>query len=269
VPKRSKWQDRSIIQDQERIVTVNPKAILITGAAGGIGAALARAYAAPGIHLFLGDLELDTLNKLCAECGNLGASAHGCVVDVTDKAATERWIADADTVSPLDLVIANAGISYGNAVHEETAEQIRAVFAVNLDGMLNTVLPALQFFRHRKRGQIGLMSSLAGLRGFPHAPSYCATKGAIRIFGQGLRARVKREGVSVSVIIPAFVKTPMTDANLYRMPRVITADRAASIIKGKLAQDKGEFVFPRPYPAVAWAACAMPPSIMAYFTEFK
>ncbi len=250
-------------------MTTKPKAILITGAAGGIGQALAKAYAAPGIHLFLGDLELPELDKLCAECGELGASAHGCVVDVTDKAAMEQWIADADTVSPLDLVIANAGISHGNAVQEETADQIRAVFAVNLDGMLNTVLPALPLLRERKRGQIALMSSLAGVRGFPHAPSYCASKAAIRVFGQGLRARVRREGVSVSVIIPAFVKTPMTDANLYKMPRVIDADEAAKVIKRKLAQDKAEFVFPHPYPAVAWAACAMPPSIMAYFTKFK
>ncbi len=250
-------------------MTVNPKAILITGAAGGIGAALARVYAAPGIHLFLGDLESPKLDKLCAECGDLGASAHARVVDVTDKAAMEKWIAEADAISPLELVIANAGISYGNAVEEETADQVRAVFAVNLEGTLNTVLPALPLLRRRKSGQIALMSSLAGVRGFPHAPSYCASKAAIRVFGQGLRARVKREGVSVSVIIPAFVKTPMTDANLYRMPRVVEADQAAKIIKRKLAQDKAEFVFPHPYPAVAWAACAMPPSVLAYFTEFK
>ena len=250
-------------------MTPNPKAILITGAAGGIGAALARTYAAPGTHLFLGDLGLSKLDKLCAECGDLGALAHPCVVDVTDKAAMEQWIVEADAISPLDLVIANAGISHGNAVEEETADQIRAVFAVNLDGMLNTVLPALPLFRRRKSGQIALMSSLAGVRGFPHAPSYCASKAAIRVFGQGLRARVKREGVSVSVIIPAFVKTPMTDANLYRMPRVVEADQAAKIIKRKLAQDKAEFVFPHPYPAVAWVACAMPPSVLAYFTEFK
>jgi NADP-dependent 3-hydroxy acid dehydrogenase YdfG len=250
-------------------VTANPKAILITGAAGGIGAALARAYAAPGIHLFLGDLELPKLDKLCAECGDLGALAHACVVDVTDKIAMEKWIVEADTISPLELVIANAGISHGNAVEEETADQIRAVFAVNLDGTLNTVLPALPLLRRRKSGQIALMSSLAGVRGFPHAPSYCASKAAIRVFGQGLRARVKREGVSVSVIIPAFVRTPMTDANLYQMPRVVAPDRAAKIIKRKLAQDKAEFVFPHPYPAVAWVACAVPPSILAYFTKFK
>ncbi len=63
---------------------------------------------------------------------------HNKAVDVTDKTAMEDWISEADAISPLDLVVANAGVSYGNLVDEETAEQIRAVFAVNLDGMLNT-----------------------------------------------------------------------------------------------------------------------------------
>jgi short-subunit dehydrogenase len=247
----------------------DPRSILITGAAGGLGSALARAYAEPGVHLFLSDVDGEKLEGLCASCKDLGAAASGCVIDVTNKTAMEAWIAEADQVRPLDLVIANAGISHGNLRKEETADQIRAVFAVNIDGTLNTVLPVLPLFRERKRGQIAFMSSLAGLRGFPHAPSYCASKAAIRVFGQGLRARVKREGVSVSVIIPAFVKTPMTKANLYRMPGVIEADRAAKIIKRSLARGKSEFVFPWLYPVVAWTVSAAPPSIMAYFTKLK
>ncbi len=243
--------------------------VLITGAAGGIGYALARVYAAPGVSLFLGDSDAGGFENLCPKCTDLGATVYNSRVDVTDKAAMEDWIAEADAISPLDLVIANAGISHGNLVEEETADQIRAVFAVNLEGMLNTVLPVLPRLRDRKRGQIALMSSLAGLRGFPHAPSYCATKAAIRIFGQGLRARVKREGVSVSVMIPAFVKTPMTDANLYGMPGRIEADRAADIIKRKLAKDKSEFIFPHPYPALAWALTAAPSSLVTFFTRLK
>ena len=256
-------------KSKPELIMIDPKAILITGAAGGIGSALARVYAVPGVSLFLGDSDPGGFENLCPKCTDLGATVYNSRVDVTDKAAMEDWIAEADAISPLDLVIANAGISHGNLVEEETADQIRAVFAVNLEGMLNTVLPVLPRLRDRKRGQIALMSSLAGLRGFPHAPSYCATKAAIRIFGQGLRARVKREGVSVSVMIPAFVKTPMTDANLYSMPGRIEADRAANIIKRKLAKDKSEFIFPYPYPALAWFLAAAPSSLVTFFTRLK
>lgn len=197
------------------------------------------------------------------------AKAHLRGIDVADTRAMNMWIMESEAVQPLDLVIANAGISHGNKIHEETPEEIRAVFSVNLDGMLNTVLPVLPVFRHRRRGQIVLMSSLAGYRGMPHAPSYCATKAAIRIFGQGVHARVKREGVQVSVVIPAFVKTPMTAANLYRMPGIIDADRAARIIKTKIAKGKSEFLFPQPYPILAWALSLLPGPWIARFTALK
>jgi len=248
---------------------VDPKSVLITGAGRGIGAALAKAYSALGVSLFLSDIRAEKLENVRSECEGLGAEAHSRVVDVTDAAAMEDWITEADSISPLDLVFANAATSYGNLKKEETADEIRTVFSVNVDGMLNTVLPVLPLFRHRKRGRIALMSSLAGFRGFPHSPSYCATKAAVRVFGQGLQARVKREGVSVSVVIPAFVKTPMTDDNLYNMPGIIEADRAARIIKRRLARGKSEFVFPRPYSALAWFLSSTAPSLIARFTALK
>jgi len=247
----------------------HPNSVLITGAGRGMGTELAKAYSRPGAHVFLCDLGKEGLEHACAECEKLGGEAHGSVVDVTDAAAMERWILAADDSRPLDLVIVNAAISHGNMRKEETAEEVRSVFAVNIDGMLNSVLPILPRFRARGRGQIALMSSLAGLRGFPHAPSYSASKAAVRIFGQGLRARLQREGVVVSVVIPAFVKTPMTAGNLYHMPFVLEADRAAQIIRKKLAKGKSEFVFPRPYDAVAWGLRAFPPALWAFFTRVK
>jgi len=247
----------------------SPTSILITGAASGIGSALAHAYAASGIHLFLGDKNAAMLETVCVSCRNLGAVASGRALDVRDRTAMEQWIAEVDAIRPLDLVIANAGISRGHLAKEETADDIRAVFAVNIDGMLNTVLPVLPLLRSRKRGQIALMSSLAGIWGFPHAPSYSATKAAVRVFGQGLRARVAREGVSVSVIIPAFVRTPMTNINRFHMPWRIEADQAARIIQRKLARSKPEFVFPHPYTAVARIISALPPSLISAFLKLR
>ena len=247
----------------------DPKSILITGAATGLGAALARVYAETGVSLFLSDINRVKLDAICEYCKSRGAEVHTNELNVTDRLEMEKWIQGADTIKPLELVIANAGISHGNLPNEETADQVREVFDVNVNGMLNTVLPVLPLLRQRKRGQIGILSSLACLQGLPHSPSYSASKAAIRIYAQGVHARVRREGVTVTAIIPAFVKTPMTSGNLFEMPWMLEADEAALIIKKKLSQGKSEFVFPLPYALLAWFADFIPTSVKAMITRLR
>jgi len=230
---------------------------------------LARVYAAPGIHLALGDLNTDRLEVLATACRALGATVDGHVVDVTDRAGMAAWIEGADARQPLDLVISLAGISRGTARREEKMEEVRAVFDVNLNGMLNTIEPVLPLMRKRRRGQIALMSSQAGSRGFPVAPSYCATKAAIRVYAEGLRARLLRENIGVSVIIPGFIESPMTDANPYPMPFLISAERAAHIIKRGLARNKPRLRFPQPIPAAMYLLSLLPPSWVDRFIALK
>lgn len=236
------------------------QSILITGAAGGIGREVSLAYAEPGVRLFLGDIAAPRLEEVTAACQERGAEAEGTLVDVTRRQDMAEWILGADAQRPLDLVISLAGISKGTIKREETIEDIRTVLAVNLEGLLNTIEPVLPLFRERRRGQLAFTSSYAGFRGFPVAPSYCATKAAIRVYGEGLRARLNREGVGVSVIIPGFVKTPMTDANPYFMPFRISAEKAALIIKRGLAQNKPRIRFPRPIPLVVHFLSLLPPA---------
>lgn len=243
--------------------------ILITGAAGGIGAAVAKAYAAPGVHLFLGDIVPEPLESLASACRALGAQAWSTVVDVTHREAMAAWITESHQIRPLDLIISLAGISRGTFSREETPEETRAVVAVNMDGMLNTIEPAIPLFRQRGRGQIALTSSLAGSRGFPVAPSYCATKAAIRVYGEGLRARLRRENIMVSVINPGFVKSPMTDANPYYMPFRVSAEKAAQIIKNGLAKHKARICFPWPLAAGAFFLSILPPSLVDRFITLK
>jgi NADP-dependent 3-hydroxy acid dehydrogenase YdfG len=247
----------------------NASSILITGAAGGIGTALAKAYAAPGVHLFLGDLEAAPLESLASSCRDLGARVWSTEVDVTNREDMAAWISRSHQIQPLDLIIALAGISRGSVSREEKPEEIRSVFAVNLDGMLNTVEPALPLFRQQGRGQIALMSSLAGSRGFPVAPAYCATKAAIRVYGQSLRARLLRENIFVSVIIPGFVESSLTDANPYRMPFRVKVDRAAKIIKTQLAKGPAHICFPLPLAAGAFVLSLLPPSLVDRFIRLK
>ncbi|MBI5164014.1 MAG: SDR family NAD(P)-dependent oxidoreductase [Magnetospirillum sp.] len=241
---------------------MSPASILITGASSGLGAALARAYAAPGVALFLSGRNAVRLEAEAEACRSRGATVAARVLDVADRAGMAAWVAACDAVRPLDLVIANAGISAGTGGHDEPAAQARAIFAVNVDGTMNTVLPALDGMRPRRRGQVALMSSLASFRGFPGAPAYCASKAAVRVWGEGLRGWLAGEGIAVSVICPGFVVTGMTAANTFSMPLLMSAERAAAIIVAGLAANRGRIAFPWPLAVLAWAAAALPAALM-------
>lgn len=222
----------------------NPNTILITGASSGIGRALALEYAAPGTRLFLCARRRDALEETAEACRTFQADVDCQAVDVEDKDAISRFVLGADRLSPLDLVIANAGVSGGTGDGGEDDEQAREIFSINLAGTLNTLHPILPLMRQRGRGQIALMASLAAYRGFPGAPAYSAAKAAVKIYGEALRGSVLRDGVEVSTICPGFVRTPMTDANPYRMPFLMEADRAARIIRRGLQRNKTVIAFP-------------------------
>ena len=248
----------------------DPRSVLITGASSGIGEALALAYAAPGVALALGGRDRGRLEQVAEACRAWGAAATAAIVNVTDADAMTRWIGEANDAAPFDLVIANAGISAGTGgkggVIRESGEQVRRIFAVNVNGVLNTILPALPLMAARNprdgvRGQIAIMSSLAAFRGFPGAPAYCASKAAVKIYGEALRGAFKRDGIEVSVICPGFVKSPMTTANPYPMPFLMDAGRAARLIKRRLARGSARIAFPLPLYALVWLIGALPPAL--------
>lgn len=237
----------------------NPRSILITGASSGIGAALARLYAAPGVTLALGGRDAARLEAIAAACREAGADANTEIVDVTDAAAVRRWIEAADDASPLDLAIASAGISGGTFGGGESVEQTRAIFAVNVGGVLNTVQPAADRMGARGRGQIAVLSSLAGFRGMPGAPAYGASKAAVRSYGEALRGHLHGRGVGVSVVCPGFIRTPMTAVNEFPMPFLMEPERAARIIARGLARNRARIAFPWPMYALVWLLGALPP----------
>lgn len=235
--------------------------ILITGASSGIGAALASAYAEHGVSLALGGRDHARLAATGDACRMRGAEVETAAIDVTDSAAMRRWIEAADDRAPLDLVVANAGISAGTGTDGESEAQARAIFAINIDGVINTAWPALQRMERRGRGQIALMSSLAAFRGFPGAPAYCASKAAVRVWGEGLRGDYAARGVAVSVICPGYVESPMTAVNDFPMPLLMSAERAARIIKRGLARNRARIAFPFPMYAAAWLLGLLPPGL--------
>lgn len=211
----------------------NPQHVLITGASSGIGAALARRLAAPHRRLTLLGRDGARLESMASACSGKAATA---ALDVRDAAAMARAIEAAFATAPIDLVIANAGISGADPT---------TLIAVNVQGVLNTVEPVLPLMRARGQGQIALMSSLAGFRGMPNAPAYCASKAAVRLYGEGLRGRLGRDGIKVSVICPGFITTPLTADNPFPMPFLMPPERAADRIVRGLARNRARIAFPR------------------------
>lgn len=238
----------------------DPRSIVITGASSGIGAALARLYAAPGTGLALTGRDPGRLEAVAEACRAAGASVVTGVLDVRDRAAMAGWLEAVDARMPVDLVIANAGVSAGTGRGGETEAQARFIFAVNLEGVLNTIHPLIPRLCARRRGQIALMSSLAGFRGFPGAPAYCASKAAVRLYGEALRGELRRDGVEVSVICPGFVRTPMTAVNAFPMPFLMDAERAAHRIRRGLARGQARIAFPLPTYLGAWLLGVLPPA---------
>jgi short-subunit dehydrogenase len=240
----------------------DPRAILITGASSGLGAALARAYATSGVTLALSGRDSGRLARTAETCRLQGASVHSAIVDVGDAAATARWIDEIDDAHKLDLVIANAGISGGTGSGGESDEQTREIFKINVDGVVNTALPALTRMAARGKGQVAIMSSLAGFRGLPGAPAYCASKAAVRIWGEALRGEYASRGVHVNVICPGYVETPMTSVNKFPMPFLMPPDRAAQIMKRGLARNKARIAYPWPMYALVRLIAALPQAVM-------
>ena len=228
------------------------KHIAITGASSGLGAALAQAYAEPGVLLSLSGRSEERLEAVAALCRHAGAEVVITSADVTNKDAMNRWIIAADSVQAIDLLIANAGISGGTGGIAEPDEQARAIFAVNVDGVLNTVQPVIPRMVSRGEGQIALISSLAGMRGLPSAPAYSGSKAAVRVYGEALRGSLGKHGIKVSVVCPGYIRTPMTEVNNFPMPFLMEADEAARLIKRKLAGNRSRIAFPLPLYGPLW-----------------
>lgn len=238
------------------------KTIVITGASSGIGAALAIHYAGPGRVLALHGRDAGRLEAVARACREKGAEVEIFIGDTTDREAMQAWLADFYSRHPVDLVFANAGISAGpGPLTLEDPAQVRRVFDVNLTGVLNTVEPLIGAMTARGRGHIGIMSSLAGFRGFPGAPAYCASKAAVRLYGEALVGPLRAQGVGVHVICPGFIKSPMTEKNPFPMPFLISAERAASLIARGIERGQSRIAFPWPVLAGVRVLACLPEGI--------
>jgi short-subunit dehydrogenase len=241
----------------------NPGCVLITGASAGIGAALAREYAAPGRTLVLHGRDAARLATLARECEGRGARVVALELDLREGPAAVDALRQLSAAHVVDLAIVNAGVTSAIGQGEEVEDFARGreVLAVNLDGALATVAGVLPAMRWRGSGQIALMSSLAAYFGLPITPTYCASKAALKAYGEALRVWLAPQGVAVNVVMPGFVQTAMSASLAIPKPFMMGPERAARLIRAGLARNRARIAFPFPFSWGAWWLSVLPPQV--------
>jgi NAD(P)-dependent dehydrogenase (short-subunit alcohol dehydrogenase family) len=165
---------------------------------------------------------------------------------VTDAAAMESAVAAIELAhGPIALAFFNAGIAPYVRAGRFDAEAFRKAFAVNFFGIVNGLSALLPRMGERKRGQIGVMASLAGHRGLPRAAAYGASKAAAIHMCEALKFDCDRMGVTLQVVNPGFVETPLTAKNNFPMPFLVNEKEAGRRIADGFARGGFEITFPK------------------------
>jgi short-subunit dehydrogenase len=222
--------------------------VVITGASSGLGAALARGYAGPGVTLGLLGRNRERLDRTAHACEERGSTVSAAAMDVTEAFGMGSWLCDFDGRHAVDLLIANAGTSAGpdHASPSEGADGVTRQVAVNLLGAVNTVEPLLPAMCSRRSGHIAVVASIAAYRGLPYSPGYSASKAGLRAYAEALRPRLERRGISVTVVCPGFFHSPMTDRFDGPTPFLLSCEGAARIVKRGIDRGRRRVAFPWP-----------------------
>jgi short-subunit dehydrogenase len=242
------------------------KTILITGASSGIGAALARAEARPGVTLLLWGRNAARLEEVANECRARGAEAHSEIFDLSDSAGFAPRLAAADAATPIDLAIFNAGLggtAPDNAV-TESPEAARAIAEVNFVAPVVGAHLMAEAMARRGGGQIVLIGSISESYPLPMAPTYAATKAGLRMFAEALRLRLKKHRVVVTLVSPGFIDTPMSLKVTEPKPFLMKADAAARIISRRVARGDAAIVVPWQFRVIRAATGLLPRFILRW-----
>lgn len=241
--------------------------VVITGASRGIGAALALQYANPQTVLgLIGRSECD-LKKIADQCKARGAQVEIGVLDISNTPELTRWLQSFDHAYPTDLLITNAGITHsiGARGEAEPIEAVTKVLDINLLGTIHSIHAILDNMRQRGHGQLALVSSLGAYKGMPITPAYCASKAAVKSYGEALRGWLAPEGIKVNIICPGFVASDMSDSFHAPKPLMITPDRAARLIAQGLMKNRANISFPFPLNLGMWFVSILPFPIASFF----
>jgi len=210
------------------------KHILITGASQGIGAEIARVFAAPKIHLYLLARRLSVLQEVARACKAKGAKVSVFACDLTQELQVQK-VAQKLKKVPLDLVVNNAGHFFQNDVLNTSEQEFDDCLRSNLYSAFlvsKAFVPAMQ---ERKHGKVFFMGSVASVQAYKNAGAYCVAKHGLLGLARALRQECKEHGVVVSAILPGATNSPSWDGSGIDPKRFMPANDIAQCIKNLFA----------------------------------
>ncbi|MFL5337578.1 MAG: SDR family NAD(P)-dependent oxidoreductase [Geminicoccaceae bacterium] len=225
-----------------------PERVWITGASMGIGEALARRLARDGKEVIASARSADRLQALAAASdGRIAAWP----LDITDHAAVQAEVGRIEALrGPIDVAVLNAGTHQPVSAANFTAAGLQALMEINLMGAAACLEALMPRMVARGHGRIAVVASVAGYRGLPTSAYYGASKAALINLAESLKFDLDRAGVTIQLVDPGFVKTPLTDKNEFPMPFLISAEAAADLIAAGLRSSRFEIAFPRAFVAM-------------------
>jgi short-subunit dehydrogenase len=222
------------------------QAVVITGAANGIGRATAEALASRGYRVGMVDRNNDMLAEVAGRLKASGAAVSSALADVTDLGAVRSAVAAVEAeIGPTDVLLACAGIGGLTLLPDLEPGALRAMLDVNVVGVAHAIDAVLPGMIARGRGHLVGISSVAGFRGMPWMASYSASKAAISAYLEGLRPALKRRGITITTVCPGFVRTALTVDTPFRKPiKMLTPEQAATYIVRAIERRPRDYVFP-------------------------
>lgn len=226
------------------------KLLWITGAGKGIGKSVALHYAEQGWTVAISARTESDLVAVAREAKEHGYSGRviGYAIDVTNHDAVKQTFKTIEAENgEIDQIIFNAGTHAPTPPTEFSAAPFRKLMEVNYLGSINGLDAVLSSLIDRKSGHVAIVASVAGYSGLPNAAAYGATKAALINMCESLKTQLDGLGVTISVINPGFVRTPLTDQNDFPMPFLMEPEDAARAIFSGMERRKFEIAFPTPF----------------------
>lgn len=232
---------------------------MITGASSGIGGALAVELGRRGAGVGLVARRAEALAEISKVIQAAGGRALVLPADVRDAEALRKSAQQLQAAfGPVDVLIANAGVGPTRSGTELDASEVANVININVVGASNSVAAVVPEMVARGAGQLVAISSLAGYRGLPKSAAYCASKAAVSALFESLRLDLEPKGISVTIIHPGFIKTPLTAGRESQMPFLQELDDAVQKILWAIERRKKSYAFPWQLASIVRLGMVMP-----------